>query len=276
MIVRMKHILVMAAAAVLAFTSCTDLNPDSGTNSGQDTTDVTPKSIVVGICPSGMSSSTKGYYKRCINDAGGVMMVCENYCWTEAEAAAFVRKIDALISPGSTSGDADGTGLWPYKRGKSDNYIIAAAINAGKPVLGICYGHQHLNQVMGGGMASVASLAPGSNIQHKVVVNGSNIGVSTESHNINIDPESLLANLLGTTQVMVNTSHDYALSEVSPRLKVVARADDGIIEAVEGDNVMGVQFHPEYLYGKLGLERFRSIFDNLVMAAIKARDERNR
>lgn len=272
----MKRIAAFLAVALLALSSCVEIDPENGKNNGKDTTEVKPVStaIVIGICPSGMSNSTKGYYNRCITDAGGVMKVCENYCWTELDAKTFISKVDALISPGSTSSDADGTGLWPYKRSKSENYLIAAAIDAGKPVLGICYGHQRLNVVMGGSTDDVANLAPGSTVPHRVSENGVNVGVSSEVHNINIEPDSKLARLLGTTQVMVNTSHTYALSRVSSRLRVVARADDGIIEAVEGDNVMGVQFHPEYLYGKMGIEKFRGIFDDLVMTAKTIKESR--
>lgn len=263
----------------MAFTACVEIDPDNGNNNnGKDTTDVNPvsNSIVVGICPSGMSTSTKGYYKRCINDAGGVMLVCEEYCWTEAAAKSFINKVDALISPGSTANDADGTGLWPYKRSKSENYLIAAALDAGKPVLGICYGHQRLNAVMGGANAAVSVLAPDSQIPHKYVVDGSNVGVSSEIHKITIDPTSKLYELIGDTEVMVNSSHDYAVKTPSKRLKIVAVAEDGIVEGIEGisEPVMGVQFHPEFLYGKLGIERFRHIFDELVMNAKKIKESK--
>lgn len=273
----MKKFAAIIALAVLTLASCADLDPEGGDNSGKDTTNVKPasKSIVIGICPSGLSATTKGYYKKCINDAGGVMLVCDNYCWTEADANAFVQKIDGLISPGSTANDADGTGLWPYKRSKSEDLVIIAALSAGKPILGICYGHQRLNSVMGGNMATVESLAPDSNVQHRVYnESGTNIGVSSEAHNINIEPNSKLCSLLGVTSVMVNTSHTYALNKISPQLTVTARADDGIVEAVEGGNVMGVQFHPEYLYGKLGIEKFRFIFDNLVLEAKKVKENK--
>jgi putative glutamine amidotransferase len=50
---------------------------------------------------------------------------------------------------------------------------------------------------------------------------------------------------------MVNTVHRQAIAKLGSGLKVVARAPDGVIEAVtvdgETDNfVLGVQWHPEY------------------------------
>lgn len=266
----MKRLFAILSVALLLLSSCGEIEPENGKNSGKDSTDVTQSSsIVIGVSKCGMGDALRGYFKRCINDAGGVMKVCDDYCWYEYQAKEFISKVDALVCPGSTANDADGTGLWPYKRAKSEDFLIAAALAAGKPVLGICYGHQRLNSVMGGSLASVATLAPNSTVQHKIVIDGSNVGVASEAHSIDIDPDSKLARLLGETHVMVNTSHVYALDDISPRVKVVARADDGIVEAIEGisENVMGVQFHPEYLYGKLGIEKFRYIFDDLVLTA---------
>lgn len=272
----MKRLFLIIAVAAMALTSCNNLDPDNGKTDDTDTTYVKPTTVVVGIAPSGMATSTKGYYKRCINEAGGVMMICEDYCWYEYQAKDFIKKVDALICPGSTSGDADGTGLWPGKRSKSEDFLISAALEAGIPILGICYGHQRLNSVMGGANGTVTNMVPDSPVLHKNVVDGTNVGLLTEAHNITIEPDSKLASLLGTTQVMVNTSHNYAVDEVSPRVRVVARADDGIVEAIEGisEPVMGVQFHPEYLYGKMDLERFESIFVNLVETAKRIKESR--
>ena len=38
------------------------------------------------------------------------------------------------------------------------------------------------------------------------------------------------------------------MDKVAPGFKVTARAKDGITEAIEGKNIIGVQWHPEVLF----------------------------
>ncbi len=278
----MKKIFAVLAAMAFALVSC---NPDiepSGPSAGQDTTTTTPvvpppsAKIVIGICHSGMTASGLSNFQKCIGDAGGTILLNGNYCYTKAEAEAYVAKIDALISPGSTSGDADGSDGKP-KRSVSDNNLIQAALDAGKPILGICYGHQRLNVVLGGSTKAVSVLAPSSEVTHKLSQNGSNVGLNTQIHAITVDSTSILYTLLGETKVMVNSSHEFAVANVSSKVWVTARADDGIVEAIEGkDNkrIMGVQFHPEVLYGKMGLVPHLRIFDWFIAQAKEAKKER--
>lgn len=281
----MKRIIIFIAFMAFTLVSCNDdierHEPTPPINQTDSTTTPTPtpasSEIKVGICWSGMSSTGVTYYTKCLGDCGAKMVRFGRYCWTEEEAKTFVSQVDAIISPGSTIGDAKTANGDPHNRSVSDDNIIKAAIAAGKPVLGICYGHQRLNQCLGGNMSQVSVLAPTSTVLHKYTVNGENVGVNSEIHNITIDPNSILYSLLGSTTIMVNSSHEYALNKISSKVWVTARADDGIVEAIEGKDglrVMGVQFHPETLYGKLGLFKFLKIFDWFVDQAKQARTER--
>ena len=79
---------------------------------------------------------------------------------------------------------------------------------------------------------------------------------------------------------MVNTFHHQAINDVPQGFKVVARAADGIIEAVErtgrlapqfadgGAMILGVQFHPEVITNG-GNPEFLPIFQKLVAEAGK-------
>jgi putative glutamine amidotransferase len=54
-------------------------------------------------------------------------------------------------------------------------------------------------------------------------------------------------------RLKVNSSHHQAAKRVAPGLVVSAVAPDGIIEALESPRhrfVIGVQWHPEFLYRK--------------------------
>ena len=245
---RLFHLLLVAAAV---FCSCSKTLTNN-----LPTTDV-DQNIYVGICPSGIGNTALGYYRSIIKSVGGTLSVNADYCWTQEAAQTYVSKVDAIIAPGSTSGDHD-------DRGTSDNLIIKAAISAGKPVLGICYGHQRLNMVLGGANKKIEVLAPESTVVHKRMNGSTNVGIRSEIHSITIDTTSVLYSLLGASEVKVNSSHVYAIGTLSSKLKVVARSEDGIIEAVEGDKVMGVQFHPEYLCGEMNKMQFKPIFQHLV------------
>jgi microsomal dipeptidase-like Zn-dependent dipeptidase len=67
------------------------------------------------------------------------------------------------------------------------------------------------------------------------------------SHTVNILPDSKLRTLFGE-QLCVNSFHHQAVASAGPRLRVVATAPDGVIEAVESTefkSIIGVQWHPE-------------------------------
>jgi putative glutamine amidotransferase len=70
----------------------------------------------------------------------------------------------------------------------------------------------------------------------------------------------------------VNSSHHQAVERVGKGLQVTAHAPDGTIEAVEwtGDSnwVVGVQWHPERMFGDAFSER---LFRDFVAAASQAR-----
>lgn len=257
----MKKLIILALAASAAFVSCGRLYTLE-----QKAAD---EKVIVGFCPSGMSASTQGFYRKCLGDAGADSLVFfSEYVSDRKTARAYIRQVDALITPGSTSNDAKG-------RGASEDLLIKEALRRHKPVLGICYGHQHVNIVKGGANSSVKKLAPDTEILHRNVVDGHNVGINHKEHNINIADGSRLQEMLGGVDTIgVNTSHRYAIGKIGKGVKVTATADDGIIESIQGKGFIGVQFHPEYLYGKHGMEPFLGIFKAFVGDAKVARYKR--
>lgn len=121
--------------------------------------------------------------------------------------------------------------------------LVRAALDTQLPVLGVCRGHQVLNVALGGRLIQ--------HVPHLTGVDHQQRGRSGDLiHTVGVDPDSLVAHVLGVDLVGVNTLHHQAVAEPGVDLRVVARStDDRLIEAVEhpGGHVIGVQWHPELL-----------------------------
>ena len=107
---------------------------------------------------------------------------------------------------------------------------------SGRPVLGICRGHQVLNVYFGGDLIQDLPTA-GAHMAHDH---------ADSVHPIAVRPGSLLHRLLGASPA-VNSSHHQGLGRLGEGLAVSAQAPDGVIEAIEHRTlpILGVQFHPE-------------------------------
>ena len=102
-----------------------------------------------------------------------------------------------------------------------------------KPILGICAGIQELNVIFGG---SLNQLIPNHNLKDK------------SKHKVRLDKKSFLYKVYKNDCIEVNSYHSQSIKDLAPNFKVTAVSQDGIIEGIEKDNIIGVQWHPEVLY----------------------------
>jgi putative glutamine amidotransferase len=139
--------------------------------------------------------------------------------------------------------------------------LARRARERGMPTLAICRGMQIVNVGHGGTLVQdiVAEGTPHPPIsedpEHVVAFR----------HPVTIDEGSLLGDVLGAGRRVVNAIHHQAVDVVADGFHVTARADDGVIEAIEADDgwdLLAVQWHPE----KLG-EDDRALFVWLAEAA---------
>lgn len=147
---------------------------------------------------------------------------------------------DGLILPGSSIGvdpkyynDIPFPGKeYKYDEYKLDKKVIDLFVRSKKPIIGICGGLQTLNVYFGGDLNQNIS-------NHKLKDNS--------KHKIIIDTESFLYNTYNKKEIQVNSYHRQAIRKLANNFKIVARSEDGIIEAIEDGNIIGVQWHPEVL-----------------------------
>ena len=162
------------------------------------------------------------------------------------DAAAMLEMVDALIITGGADVDpvnynapADPRlGATDPARDAADLAITRAAVEANVPTLATCRGIQVLNVAMGGSL-----------VQH--VDEHMRIDMYNEDvHDVEIDPASRLASILGTSALGVNSMHHQVIDRLGDGVRAVAHNHDGHIEAIELETasaVLGVQWHPELL-----------------------------
>ncbi len=135
--------------------------------------------------------------------------------------------------------------------------LLRAALERDMPVLGICRGIQVLNVGLGGDLE-----------QHLDGHRHDPPGVFLE-HDVAIEPNTRLAGMLGE-RTTVKSHHHQALKTLAPGLVETARADDGLVEAVEAPErrfTVGVLWHPEAGHDA-------RLFETLVAEAARYRAEK--
>jgi len=130
------------------------------------------------------------------------------------------------------------------KRDDFEMKMLERALHQGMPILGICRGLQIANVYFGGSL--IPDLEEAGYRSHR----SANDSMDGSNHSVIVEPASRFSNLAGTMAGVVNTSHHQAIRELGAGLRVAARSDDGVIEAIEliDDNrpfFLCVQWHPE-------------------------------
>jgi len=191
-------------------------------------------------------------YTRAIHYAGGTPIIIPPLT-QEEDWSRLVDRLDGLLLSGGEdiAPDRYGHALEPWtgkvdtERDEAELGLIRLWVASGKPLLGICRGHQALNVALGGTlfqdiMAGTAqaldhAYIPGRPMEHPV-------------HDVDIEAACHLSQVLGGTHFAVNSAHHQAVMAPGHDLEIVAHAPDGIVEAMEIRDhpfCMSVQWHPE-------------------------------
>lgn len=116
--------------------------------------------------------------------------------------------------------------------------LIQLCYQMHKPIIGICRGHQIINVAFGG------TLYQDINSQYETTINHSQSIHQVYCHDIHVVENTTLANYLSCI-TLVNSYHHQNIKDLAPGFKVMAYSDDGLIEAIEKDNIVSIQWHPE-------------------------------
>lgn len=126
-------------------------------------------------------------------------------------------------------------------RDEAEQALLDAFLQAGKPVLAICRGHQVVNVWLGGNL--IQDLDPSLAPFHAG-------GEADRVHLVKAVEGSLLHRLYGPV-FPVNSWHHQALGRLGRGLSASARSEGGVVEAMEHNTLplISVQFHPERMTG---------------------------
>lgn len=129
--------------------------------------------------------------------------------------------------------------------------LINAALQAKKPLLGVCRGLQIINVALGGSLYQ--DLSQEFTKTDKLIQHAQIPQLYVLSHHVYLKQKTRISSLFDTSSLLVNSHHHQAVRQVGKGLQVVATASDGVVEGIESvssDLVLAVQWHPEYLYQK--------------------------
>jgi len=189
-----------------------------------------------------------GAYIDAVQAAGGIPILLPP---NQLDPASIFDAVDGLIFSGGGDINPEHYGglldRTVYSiNAERDNFelnLAKLALKADIPVLGICRGMQILNVASGGNLVVHVPDAYGEDVSH-----GTGIPPRAIEHSIEIEPNSRLAKIMGTTSTTVVSWHHQAVHNVLPNWQIVARASDGLVEAMEYKYhpwIVALQWHPE-------------------------------
>lgn len=168
------------------------------------------------------------------------------------------RRVDGLLFTGCPSNVEprhydEPVNLTPDKRDPDRDAttlpLIRAALADAVPLFAICRGFQELNVALGGSLHQLLHEVPGK-WDHRGGGDKPLAERFAPRHHVSLTPGGRLADLAGSSRIVVNSLHGQGVDRLGCGLRVEAIADDGTVEGFRVDGAeafaLGVQWHPEW------------------------------
>jgi putative glutamine amidotransferase len=213
-------------------------------------------------------------YVQAVMDAGGTPLLLPAIGNDPALALEYIDLLDGVLFAGGEDMLSSYFGEDPvpqvnYVSSERDCLEVALARLAEErdmPMLGICRGEQVLNVAFGGTLwQDIPSQLSGGEVP--LLCHYQDPAIRSELTHIVHPVSGTFCDRFGSEPLFVNSFHHQAVKDPAPGFKVCAYSPDGIIEAIESEELLAtaVQWHPEELYVRW--PRFNVLFSDFVERA---------
>ncbi len=192
----------------------------------------------------------ESYYEY-VRKGGGIPVVARAF--DEESAGVLAARCDGLVITGGEDcdpalyGEANTfSSVIDADIEQSDILLYRAFVKAGKPVLAICRGIQVVNVADGGSLIQDILAECGTCHQHYQNRMEPPVPVGQTAHMCSFVKGTEMHEIFGDAHP-VNTYHHQAIRVPAEGFVISGYSDDGLIEAMEKENVTAVQWHPERL-----------------------------
>jgi putative glutamine amidotransferase len=134
------------------------------------------------------------------------------------------------------------------ERDEMEQLLFKQVVELDKPAFGICRGLQLFNALLGGTLYQ--DIPTQFETEHKII-HQQTPPYHQPIHSVYIEKGSRLYRMLEVESLQVNSYHHQGIKQLSSELLPVAKAEDGLIEAVcmPGKKfIFAVQWHPEFSF----------------------------
>ena len=192
-------------------------------------------------------------YMDGVSQAGGIPVILP-FSEDERELDQLAEMCDGFLFTGGHDVSPEVYGEKPLenliddckKRDVMESVVLRKAIDADKPILGICRGIQFINAALGGTLYQDLPTQFKSDIEHHQTP-----PYDKRAHDVRIVTDSPLYQCLGRELIPVNSCHHQAVKKIASGLALMAASPDGLAEALYKPDyrfLWAVQWHPEFSF----------------------------
>lgn len=198
---------------------------------------------------------SSGLYEKAVEKAGGepVSLHCPD---PEMDFDALILGGGGDMDPMEFREPNHGSCDIDIPRDKAELALVSRCVYENKPILGICRGQQVVNIALGGNIYQDMN-------EEMLAVHVGNEDGSDKRHPVRSASYTMMGDLYGTDEILVNSTHHQAVRNLGQGLYRTAWDENGVIEALQHASlpIWTVQFHPERMTEADGMADGQKIFD---------------
>ena len=183
-----------------------------------------------------------GFVRQAVRQCDGVLLTGGD----DVQPKLYTKRLPATVK--QKVSDPDRT------RDCFELMVIDEVFRQKKPLLAICRGLQILNVALDGTLVADINAQIARSLNHNCSDRKDEI-----VHEVMLTEGSLIAAIVGSRRLGVNSSHHQAVARVAKPLRATAVSSDGVVEGLElaaaakhwSPYLLAVQFHPERLCSRM-------------------------